>query len=485
MTLNKPTRRVRQAKIVATLGPSTSDKESIRSLFEAGVDVFRLNFSHGKAEDHRKRVAIIRAIEAEKRQPIAVLADLQGPKLRLGVFKDGSIDIEQGDTLRLDMDEAPGDKTRVCLPHLEIFKAVHVGSELLLDDGKVKLRIDEKGDDYVVTTVLAGRKLSDRKGVNVPGVVLPLSALTKKDLADLHIALDLGADWIALSFVQRPEDVIEARNLINGRAAIMAKLEKPSAIDYLEEIISVADGVMVARGDLGVELPLENVPRIQKEIIQCARQAGKPVVVATQMLESMIESPTPTRAEASDVATAVYDGADALMLSAETASGAYPIEAVEMMGRVIEQTQADLSAHGGHLLSDRLELEQTASDAITAAARQVAKTIRAAAIVTYTTSGATALRAARERPRVPILGMTPHIDIARRLVLSYGVRPVLTPDIERFRVVVIFAVQQAYADGLANIGEQIVITAGKPFGKPGTTNILRIAEINEETLGES
>lgn len=481
---DKPTARQRQVKIVATLGPAAGDKEAIRKLFDAGVDVFRLNFSHGTADDHRMRMDIIREIEKEVNRPIAVLADLQGPKLRLGVFENDEIELTHGQSFRLDRDEALGDETRVCLPHAEIFQAIKPGSELLLDDGKVRLRVEECGDDYAMTIVEAGHKLSNRKGVNVPNVVLPLSALTKKDLADLHIALDIGADWIALSFVQRPEDVMEARHLVRGRAAVLAKLEKPSAIDTLNEIIAAADGVMVARGDLGVEMPPEDVPSIQKRIIQESRKAGKPVIVATQMLESMIENPTPTRAEASDVATAVYDGADAVMLSAETASGAYPYESVEMMGRIIERTQIDLTEHGGNLLMDRPELQETQSDAITAAARQVAKTIKAAAIVCYTTSGGTALRAARERPRVPILGMTPHVETARRLVLSYGVRPILTPDIPRFRDVVCLAVRQSYEDGIAMIGEQIVITAGKPFGKPGTTNILRIADIDEATINK-
>lgn len=483
--VSQPTRHLCQAKIVATLGPVSSDKKAIRALFDAGVDVFRLNFSHGTADDHHARMNIIREIEKEVERPIAVLADLQGPKLRLGVFEKSEIDLTIGQTLRLDLDETAGNETRINLPHPEIFQAIEKGSELLLDDGKVRLTIIESGDDYALTRVEAGRKLSDRKGVNVPNVVLPLSSLTKKDLADLQVALDIGADWIALSFVQRPEDILEARELVKDRAAILAKLEKPSAIETLTPIIEAADAVMVARGDLGVELPPEDVPRIQKRIIQEARRAGKPVIVATQMLESMIENPTPTRAEASDVATAVYDGADAVMLSAETASGAYSIEAVQIMNRIIKHTQDDISQHGGQLLLNRPELEQTASDAITAAARQVAKTIRAAAIVTYTTSGATALRAARERPRVPIMGMTPFEKTARRLVLSYGVRPVVTPDLERFRDVVRFAVQKAYKEGYAQKGDQIVITAGKPFGRPGTTNILRIADIDDQFLKEA
>jgi len=476
---SKPTRNLCQVKIVATLGPACSDKKTIRSLFDAGVNVFRLNFSHGQAKDHRNFVKIIRDIETETKKPIAIMADLQGPKLRIGAFQNDEIKLNIGQRFRLDMNEDMGNEERVCLPHKEIFNAIDKDSELLLDDGKVKLIVEESGDDYAITRVVAGHKLSNRKGVNVPNVVLPLSSLTKKDLADLHIALDLGVDFIALSFVQRKEDVLEARHLIKDRAAILAKLEKPSAIDDLASIIEVSDAVMVARGDLGVEMPPEYVPSIQKNIIQLARKAGKPVIVATQMLESMIENSTPTRAEASDVATAVYDGADAVMLSAETASGDYPLESVSMMRRIIMHTQDDISAHGGQILVNRPELEHTDSDAITAAARQVAKTIRAAVIVTYTTSGATALRAARERPRIPVMGLTPYEKTARRLALSYGVRPIVTNDIERFRDVVRFAQQKAYDEGFAKKGDQIVITAGKPFGKTGTTNILRIADIDD------
>ena len=475
-----PLHRNRQTKIVATLGPATSTKEQIRALFDAGADVFRLNFSHGTADDHRARMDLIRAVERDVGRSIGVLADLQGPKLRLGVFENDEIDLEIGQSFRLDLEDKPGDKIRAPLPHPEIFAALVAGSPLLLDDGKVRLRVVTCGADYAQTIVEAGHKLSNRKGVNVPNAVLPLSPLTEKDRADLEIALDLGADWIALSFVQRPEDVIEARQLIAGRAAVLAKLEKPSAIKSLIPILERADAVMVARGDLGVEMPPEDVPHIQKRILREARRLGKPVIVATQMLESMIENATPTRAEASDVATAVYDGADAIMLSAETASGAYPVEAVSMMDRIAIHTQSDLSDHGG-LLTEKQRPLHTASDAITAAARQVAETVEAVAIVTYTTSGSTTLRAARERPQVPILGLTPSIKTARRLALSYGVHAVHAQDARNFSEMVGKAVKLALQHGLAKIGQRLVITAGVPFGTPGTTNTLRIATVEAET----
>lgn len=476
-------RRARESrtKIVATLGPATTDKEKIRALCEAGADVFRLNFSHGTAEDHRARMTAIREIEKEGGKPLAVLADLQGPKLRLGTFEGGSISLEVRQKFRLDLDETPGNETRAPLPHPEIFEALQPGCALLLDDGKVRLRVQACGKDFAETVVEAGRSLSDRKGVNVPDIVLALSPLTEKDRKDLAIALELGADWIGLSFVQRARDVAEVRQIVDGRAAVLAKLEKPSAIKALIPILEQADGVMIARGDLGVEMPIEDVPHIQKRILREARRVGKPVIVATQMLESMIVSPMPTRAEASDVATAVYDGADAVMLSAETASGDYPIEAVKMMHRIIQRTEADWSKHGG-LSAEPQEPRHTAPDAITAAAWQIAQTIGAAAIITYTTSGSTTLRAARERPRVPILGLTPSLQIARRLVLSFGVCAVHTPEVQRFSEVVGEAVRQAYNQGLAKMEDKIVITAGLPFGTSGSTNILRIATIRKEAF---
>jgi len=466
--------RQRSAKIVATLGPASATAEKVGELCVAGVDVFRLNFSHGTQDDHRARLKTVRALEKKTGRPIGVMADLQGPKLRLGTFAGGKVKLAQGQRFRLDLDKTQGNRERAPLPHPEIFAAIKKGSEILIDDGNVRLEVVKRGADFAETVVTAGAELSDRKGVNVPGVVLPLTPLTPKDRSDLAVALDMGADWIALSFVQRPEDVADARKLIAGRAAILVKLEKPAAITRLQEIIELADAVMVARGDLGVELPPEDVPPIQRRIVQACRRAGKPVIVATQMLESMVRLPVPTRAEASDVATAIYEGADAVMLSAETASGGYPVEAVTMMDRIIRRVEADPGYHVA-LASAHLEPEHTAPDAISAAARQVAHTIRAAAIVSYTTSGATALRAARERPEVAVIGLTSRIETARRLALVWGVHSVQTADVTNFTDMVQKAVEIAHRDGFAGKGARLVITAGVPFGTPGATNVLRIA----------
>jgi pyruvate kinase len=480
MTSTSKIHRQRQTKIVATLGPASSTGPMIRALFNAGADVFRLNFSHGSHEDHRERMRLIREIEQSVGRPICVMGDLQGPKLRIGTFLKGPIELHAGQDFRLDLDPTPGTSERVQLPHPEIFAAIKAESELLLDDGKVRLRVVKSGPDFATTQVITGHALSDRKGVNVPDVVLPLSPLTPKDRADLVAALDMGVDWIALSFVQRPEDVAEARELIGTRAAILAKIEKPSAVRNLLPILELADGVMVARGDLGVEMPPENVPRTQKMIVREARRIGKPVIVATQMLESMITNATPTRAEASDVATAVYDGADAIMLSAESAAGEYPVEAVAMMDRIARHTQDDPAYHTG-IAAQHPDLQHTAADAITAAARQVAATMQAAAIITYTTSGSTTLRAARERPDVPIMCLTSKLGTARRLVLSFGVHAVHTADVSSFNEMVQKAVQITLSDGLAQVGQNVVITAGVPFGTPGNTNILRLAKIEEQT----
>ncbi|MGA8758532.1 MAG: pyruvate kinase [Stellaceae bacterium] len=469
--------RRRSAKIVATLGPASSTLDQIRALFDAGVDVFRLNFSHGTHAEHDARFAAIRKIEHESGRPIGILADLQGPKLRLGTFASGPIELAAGAHFRLDLDRRPGDCTRASLPHPEIFEALEPGTELLLDDGKVRLQAESCGAEYAETLCRVGGTLSDRKGVNVPNAVLPLSAITEKDRADLAFALDRGADWIALSFVQRPDDVAEGRKLVAGRAGVMVKLEKPAAIKRLSEIIELADALMVARGDLGVEMPPEDVPSVQKQVVHACRLAGKPVIVATQMLESMITSPTPTRAEASDVATAVYDGADAVMLSAETAAGRYPIESVAMMDRIACRVHED-PLYRTMLEGTRTELEHTAPDAISAAACQVAGMVNAAAIVSYTTSGATALRAARERPAVPILVLTAKLDTARRLAVLWGAHCVHTSDVKNFTDMVQKAARMASREGIASPGERIVVTAGVPFGTPGATNILRIAWVD-------
>ncbi|MCP1334841.1 pyruvate kinase [Futiania mangrovi] len=468
--------RRRSLKILATLGPATSTPEAIAALVEAGADAFRLNMSHGTHEGVAKLHAAIRQVEAEKGHPIGILADLQGPKLRIGKVASGEAMLEEGAHLRLDLDTAPGDARRLPLPHPEIFKALEAGATLLLNDGKIRLRVIEAGDGFAETEIVVGGPISNNKGVNVPDAVLPVAALSDKDRRDLDFAANLGVDWIALSFVQRPEDVAEAKKLTAGRAALMAKIEKPAAVARIDEILEVADGLMVARGDLGVEMPLEKVPGIQKSLIRLARHAGKPVVVATQMLESMIENPVPTRAEVSDVAGAVYDGADAVMLSAESAVGAYPVEAVSTMDRVARSVEGD-SAYRSAIHSLETAPEATSADAITAAARQVAETIGAAAIVCYTKSGSTGLRAARERPAVPIVCLTPLMETARRLALVWGLHCVLTDDAENFRDMVVRASRIVQDQGFAEKRQRIVITAGVPFGTPGATNILRIAQV--------
>jgi pyruvate kinase len=465
--------RNRRAKIVATLGPASGTDTEIRALFEAGADVFRLNFSHGSHQEQAARYAAIRAVEAAVGRPIAVLMDLQGPKLRVGEFAAGEVELETGAKFRLDLDPTPGDARRATLPHPEIFAALEIGADLLLDDGRLRLKVTGLGADHAETEVMVGGELSDHKGVNVPGVVLPVSPITEKDQADLRFGLDLGVDWVGLSFVQRPEDLAEARKLIAGRAGLLAKLEKPAAIERLEEIVELSDAVMVARGDLGVELPPEDVPSLQKRIVRTCRNAGKPVVVATQMLESMLSSPRP----ASDVATAVYEGADAVMLSGETAVGDYPVEAVSMMNRIVERVERDENFRK-IMDAEHPNPQATSADAITAAARQVADTLSVAAIVTYTTSGSTTLRAARERPEVPILCLTPDARTARRLALAWGVHSVHTQDVASIDEMVAHSTRITASEGFGEKGQRVVITAGMPFGTPGATNLLRIAWID-------
>jgi pyruvate kinase len=472
-----PMRRSRHAKIVATLGPASSSPEMIRALFEAGADVFRFNFSHGSHEDHQKRYDIVRSIEQETGRPIAVLADLQGPKLRVGRLAEGPITLDEGERVRFDLDPAPGTRDRVPLPHPEVFAALAPGVHLLIDDGKMRLEVEEAVKDSAVARVLIGGPLSERKGVSVVGAVLPVSAVTEKDRRDLAFALQMGADWIALSFVQRPEDLDELRELAGRPVSVITKLEKPSAVEQLEAVVARSDAVMVARGDLGVEMPPQKVPTIQRQVLRACRRAGKPVIVATQMLESMIEAPTPTRAEASDVATAVYEGADAVMLSAETAAGRYPVESVAMMDRIARRVQEDPLYHS-IMEGTRIEHEHTAPDAISAAACQVASLVGAAAIVSYTTSGATALRAARERPDSPILVLTSNLATARRLAVLWGAYCVHTRDVKNFGEMVQQAVRIAHREKIAEAGQRVVITAGVPFGTPGATNVLRIAWVD-------
>jgi pyruvate kinase len=472
-----PMRRTRNAKIVATVGPASGDAAVLAKLFRAGADVFRLNFSHGTHEDHKQRLDTIRALEKEVGRPIGILMDLQGPKLRVGRFANGPVTLTAGQNFRLDLDkDKPGDQTRAPLPHPEIFAALSAGTDLLLDDGKIRLRVKECGPDHAETEVVDGGVLSDRKGVNVPGVVLPLSAMTEKDRIDLDYGLSIGVDWIALSFVQRAEDIREIKQIVGDRARIVAKLEKPAAIAELDSIVAETDAVMVARGDLGVEMPAEQVPAIQKRIVRACRRAGKPVIVATQMLESMINSPVPTRAEASDVATAVYDGADAVMLSAESASGSYPVEAVKMMNSIIVQTEADPHYR------EVMEASQTPpvpdiANAIGRAMRGVASLLHVATTVAYTSSGYSAIRMSRERPDAPIIGMTPDLSTARRMALVWGVHAVLTHEIESVSEMTAYACETALTEGFAQLGQTIVISAGMPFKSAGTTNLLRIATV--------
>ena len=476
MALRVKIRRRRRTKIIATLGPASSSPEVLARLFQAGADVFRLNFSHGTHEDHAARFAMIREVEERFERPIGILADVQGPKLRVGRFGGGRVHLQTGQAFRLDLNPTPGNANRVNLPHPEIISAATIGASLLLDDGKLRLRVMRKREDALETEVVVGGPLSDRKGVNVPDVVLPIPALTEKDRADLNFALQHGANYIGLSFVQRPEDVAEAKQIAGDRAWIMTKMEKPQAVENLDEILRLSDAVMVARGDLGVELPPEEVPLVQKRIVRTARALGRPVVVATQMLESMINAPAPTRAEASDVATAVFDGADAVMLSAETAAGQYPFEAVNIMDRIVARVEQD-PGWRGMIEASRPEPEHAAADAIAAAARQVGHTLGAAAIVAYTASGSTAVRIARERPEAPVIGFTPHLQTARRMAVVWGVHAVVAPDAHSLSEAVTRAVRTAQLEGFAQPGDEIVVAAGIPFGQSGTTNTLRVAKV--------
>ncbi|HZE91186.1 MAG TPA: pyruvate kinase [Rhizobacter sp.] len=471
-------RRARSAKIVATLGPATSNEQAIRALFERGVDVFRLNFSHGTQADHAERLATIRRLEKELGRPIGVLLDLQGPKLRLGTFSGGKAQLEAGSKFRLDLNPAEGSASRAPLLHPEIFAALHAGTDLLLDDGKLRLRVDHCGPDFAETTVVVGGPISDRKGVNVPSVILPISPLTPKDREDLAFGLKQGVDWVALSFVQRPEDITEARELIGNQAWIMAKLEKPAAIDHLDGIVELVDGIMVARGDLGVELPPEQVPELQRLIVRACRKAGKPVVVATQMLESMIHAPVPTRAEVSDVANAVYEGVDAVMLSAESASGKYPLEAVSMMDRIVTRAESGPSYRSGIDAVD-VRAGSTTADAVCSSLRRVADMLSPAVTVTYTSSGFTSLRAARERPAVPILGLTHSLQTARRMAMVWGIHAVLVDEIHDVGEMIDCACRTALTDGFAKVDDDIVVVAGLPFGISGTTNLLHVARITK------
>ncbi|HEX7881776.1 MAG TPA: pyruvate kinase, partial [Afipia sp.] len=424
-------------------------------------------------------VATIRNVESSYGRPIGILVDLQGPKLRLGNFADGAVELGNGAMFTLDSDPTPGDKTRVHLPHPEILKALKPGHALLIDDGKLRLIAEETSPDRALVRVVTGGKMSDRKGVSLPDTDLPVSAMTPKDRADLEAALETGIDWVALSFVQRAEDVIEAKKLVRGRAAVMSKIEKPQAIERLAEIMEVSDALMVARGDLGVELPAERVPGLQKQMTRLARRAGKPVVVATQMLESMITSPVPTRAEVSDVANAVFEGADAIMLSAESAAGKFPVEAVLTMNRIGEECERD-PTYRGVIAAQRPDPEATAGDAIADAARQIAETLDLSAIVCWTSSGSTALRVARERPKPPVVAITPNVNTGRKLSLVWGVHCVIAEDAHDQDDMIDRAARISFRDGFAKAGQRVIIVAGVPLGTPGTTNMVRIAYVGPE-----
>lgn len=469
-------RRNRKAKIVATLGPASGDLQTITALFEAGVDMFRFNFSHGSHEDHRARHEIVRSLETKYGRPVSILADLQGPKIRLGTFTGDSAVLKEGDQFVLDRDETPGDASRVYLPHPELFAAVTAGQNLLFDDGKIRVSIESNSGDRIVTRVTTGGKISNRKGVNVPDAILPIPAMTAKDLVDLEFALSLGVDWVALSFVQQVSDITDARKIIGDRALIQSKIEKPAAMLDIDGICNASDSVMVARGDLGVELPIQQVPRAQKEIIRAARKYGKPTIVATHMLESMTESPMPTRAEASDVANAIYEGADAVMLSAESASGKNPVRAVQMMDSIIKEVEAD-PTYRTLLDAQQVAPLPTAEDAICNALRDVTNVINSAATVTYTKSGHTSMSAARVRPSSSILSITPELKTARRLAWVWGIHSIVGKDVTSVDEMVKVATDSAMREGFAKVGEYITISAGLPFGESGTTNLLHIATV--------
>ncbi|MCQ0987588.1 pyruvate kinase [Jiella marina] len=474
-------KRNRRVKILATLGPASSSEEMIRSLHEAGADVFRINMSHADHDLMRTLVARIRKVEADVGRPIGILADLQGPKLRVGRFAEGKVSLKIGQTFTLDDNPEPGNAERVYLPHPEILEAVEVGHRLLIDDGRLQLECVATDKTRIECKVVAGDTISDRKGVSLPDTTLQVGALTDKDRADLDAVLAADVDWVALSFIQRPDDLAEARKIARGRAWLLAKVEKPQAVDRLDEIIELSDAIMVARGDLGVELPLEAVPGIQKRITRACRRAGKPVVVATQMLESMISAPVPTRAEVSDVSIAVYEGADAIMLSAESAAGQYPIDAVATMDRIAQRVEKD-PLYPGIIFAQRPEPEATGADAVSLAARQMAETLGVSAIVTYTATGTTGLRTARERPQIAILALCPVTQTARRLSLVWGLHCVITEDAQDLDDMVDRACRISVEEKYGRAGDRIIVTAGVPLRTPGATNMLRIAYIGSDGL---
>jgi pyruvate kinase len=473
--------RGRKVKILATVGPASEDRDTLERLVRAGADAFRVNMSHGEHERHARTIAAIRALERELRRPIAILADLQGPKLRVGRFAGGEARLRHGARFVLDRDPAPGDETRVELPHPELFGLLERGQRLLINDGKVQLKVLAADDDRIEVQAEVGGVLSDRKGVNVPDIEVPIPALTDKDRRDLAFAVEQGADWIGLSFVQRPEDLAEARRLMGGHGALCAKIEKPSAVRRLPEIIEMSDGIMVARGDLGVELLPEEVPPLQKKIVNMTRNAGKPVIVATQMLESMVISPAPTRAEVSDVANAVYDGADAVMLSAETAAGEWPVESVAIMHRIAVQVESD-EAYLPRVRFLETPPDATTADALSHACMTISDTVAIGAIVVFTGSGSTARRVARERPATPVMVLTPSVRTARRTALLWGTHPVATRDIGSFEEMIAKGKRMALRYGFGAAGSKLIALAGVPFGTPGSTNLLHVVTLTGDEL---
>jgi len=468
--------RGRDCKIVATMGPASDPPERLAMLIQAGVDCFRLNFSHGSKDDHARRLAAIRAAEEQAGSAVGVFADLQGPKIRVGSFEGGEIKLKFNEVVTLEASTEAGSQGLIRLPHSEIVNALEEGDILKLDDGKLQITVIERGRTQLKARVDHGGVLKNQKGLNVPTRRIPISALTPKDREDLAFALDLGVDYIALSFVQHPEDVREARELIKDRAGIISKIEKPSALERIEEIVELSDAVMVARGDLGVELPPEQVPIAQRKIIRAARAAGRPVIVATHMLESMVEAATPTRAEASDVATAVYQGADAVMLSAESAVGRHPQSAVAIMDRIIRAVEED-NEYWTSLPRDMTPPQATTADAIALSARHIADVIGCAALVAYTSTGSTAFRVARERPRCGVIGLTPFIETARKLSLVWGVRSMVTEDVSNVEEMVDKADAAVRKLGVAEVGDRIAVIAGIPFGRAGKTNTIRVLRL--------
>jgi pyruvate kinase len=473
-------RRLRRCKIIATLGPVSANPATISALFHAGADLFRINMSHTTQDQMRGQAGMIRALQEECGRPIGILLDLQGPKPRIGTFKDRA-QLVKGANFVFDLDPAPGGQNRVEFPHPEILRSLRPGHTILIADGKVRLHVTEASAARVVAIVDVAGEISNHKGVSLPDTEIPVSSITGKDRADLEAGLDAGIDWVAVSFVRRPDDVAEVKKLTLGRALVMAKLEKPQAISRLDEIVEISDALMVARGDLGVEMPLEKVPGLQKRINRTARLSGKPVVVATQMLESMIGAPVPTRAEVSDVATAVFEGADAVMLSAESAAGSYPVEAVATMNRIAEEVERD-AYYRSIINAQRAPPKAANADAIAiaVAARNFAETLDLKAIVAWTSSGATAFRIARERPEAPVLALTPNRETACRLALVWGVHAVVTKDAHDVDDMAKRACKLAGREGFAKAQDRIIIVAGVPFGTPGATNMIRIAVLGDD-----